>query len=81
MSFTIPDFIVASSRMSEPALMQEIAIMLYAKDKLTLGHASQLANMKQDAFQRLLGSRKIPPHYDVEDFNQDIENLKAMGEW
>ncbi|WP_242059363.1 MULTISPECIES: UPF0175 family protein [Nostoc] len=31
------------------------------------------------AFQHLLASRQIPVHYGVEDFEQDIENLRAMG--
>ena len=81
MSIIIPDSILAASRMSDRELMQEIAIMLYAKDKLTLGQASRLADIKQDAFQRILGSREIPPHYDVEDLRQDIENLKTLGRW
>jgi len=77
MSVTIPDDILMTTRMTERELKQEIAVMLFAQERLTLGQASKLAEMKQDAFQHILGSRKIPPHYGVEDFKQDIENLRA----
>ncbi|WP_414543581.1 UPF0175 family protein [Nostoc sp. CCY0012] len=30
-------------------------------------------------FQHLLASRRIPVHYRVEDFEQDIQNLRDMG--
>lgn len=63
--------------MTKHELKQEIAVMLFAQERLTLGQASKLAEMKQDQFQRILGSRKIPPHYGVEDFKKDIENLRA----
>ncbi|MGB3291579.1 MAG: UPF0175 family protein [Phormidesmis sp.] len=78
MSVTIPDSVLTSARLSESELKQEIAIMLFQQERLTLAQASSLASMKRLAFQRLLGSRHIPI-YDVADFEQDIENLKALG--
>lgn len=50
MSFTIPDEIIRSARMSIPELAQEIAILLFQKEKLTLGQASGLANLSQFHF-------------------------------
>lgn len=81
MSITISDSILISAGMSEQEMLQEIAVMLFAKEKLTLGQASELAGMKQDAFQRVLGSRQIPIHYGIEELRQDIENLKMLGRW
>jgi predicted HTH domain antitoxin len=40
MSVTIPDEILSATRMSEAELKQEIAVMLFQKEKLTLGQAS-----------------------------------------
>lgn len=80
MSITIPSDILKATQMSEAELMQEFAVMLFSQEKLTLGQSSRLAGMKQEAFQKLLGSRKIPAHYGVEDFQKDIENLKLSGE-
>ena len=77
-TITIPDSVMASARMSESELKQEIAIMLFQKGRLTLAQASSFADMTRLAFQRLLGSRQIPT-YDVAELGQDIENLKALG--
>lgn len=60
-------------------MKQEIAIMLFQKDKLTLGQASQLAQINKIAFQHLLASRQIPVYYDIEDLEQDIKHLQQMG--
>ncbi|HEY9695247.1 MAG TPA: UPF0175 family protein [Oculatellaceae cyanobacterium] len=79
MSITIPDEVLASTRMTETEMKQEIAIMLFQKEKLTLAQASRLAGMNRIAFQHLLASRQISVHYDVEDFEQDIKNLREMG--
>ena len=51
--------------MTEAKLMLELAVMLFQRDKLTLGQAGKLAGMDQIQFQLLLGSRKIPIHYGV----------------
>ncbi len=64
-------------RMSEDELKQELAIILFQKDKLTLGQASTLAGMDQLRFQHLLASRKIPVHYDTAELEKD---LKTLGE-
>lgn len=79
MSITIPDEVLASTRMTETEMKQEIAVMLFQKEKLTLAQASRLAGMNRIAFQHLLASRQIPVHYNVEDFEQDIKNLREMG--
>jgi predicted HTH domain antitoxin len=65
--------------MSKDELLREIAIMLFEKKKLTLGQASQMAGTNQLEFQHLLASRQIPIHYDVEDFESDLETLRGMG--
>jgi predicted HTH domain antitoxin len=79
MSVTIPDEILAATRMSDTEMKREIAVMLFQQEKLTLGQASRFAGMNRVAFQHLLASRQIPVHYDVEDFEQDIKNLREMG--
>ena len=79
MTLVIPDEIIKSTRMSITELTQEIAIMLYQKEKITLGQASRLADMSQFQFQNLLASRRIEIHYDETDFNNDLETLKELG--
>ncbi len=75
MTLTIPEEIVRSTRMSIPELSQEIAVLLFQKEKLTLGLASRLARMSQLQFQHLLASRQIPIHYDEQDFEDVLRTL------
>ncbi len=79
MSVLIPDEVLQASRLSEREFKAEIAVMLFEKEKLTLGQASRLAAMDYLEFQHLLASRRIPVHYDVADFEQDLETLREMG--
>ena len=79
MTLLIPDDILRASRLSERELKIEIAVMLFEKEKLTLGQASRLAAMDYLEFQHLLASRRIPVHYDVTDFEQDLETLSELG--
>jgi predicted HTH domain antitoxin len=79
MSVVIPDEILYTTRMTAAELMQEVALLLYQKEKLTLGQASRLAGMSQLQFQFLLASRQIPVHYDVADFEADLKTLREMG--
>jgi len=79
MSVTIPDEVLAATRMSEAEMKREIAVMLFQMEKLTLAQASRFAGINRIAFQHLLASRQISVHYGVEDFEQDIKNLREMG--
>lgn len=79
MSLVISDELLSATRMTEAEMKQEIAILLFQKEKFTLAQASRFAGMHRVAFQHCLASRQIPIHYDVGDFEQDIENLHEMG--
>ena len=50
MSIVIPDEIITSTRMTEAEMKQEIAIMLFQREKLTLAQASRFAGMHRVAF-------------------------------
>lgn len=79
MGLTIPDDVLQAARMSEVELRQEIAVFLFAQDKLTLAQAGRLAGIDRLKFQHLLASRGISVHYDVEDFEQDLATLRGLG--
>jgi predicted HTH domain antitoxin len=79
MSVIISDEILHATRMTEAELLREVAVLLYEKEKLSLGKASKLAQMNRIQFQFLLASRSIPINYDVEDFEADLETLRDMG--
>ncbi|MGK7900526.1 MAG: UPF0175 family protein [Hormoscilla sp.] len=79
MLIAIDDDIFQASGMSEAEFTLEIIIMLFQKKKISIGKAAHLARMHLLQFQHELASRKITVHYDVADFETDLENLREMG--
>jgi predicted HTH domain antitoxin len=79
MALVIPDEIIQATRMPVSELRQEIAILLFQKEKLTLGQSSRLAGVSQLEFQHLLASRRIPVHYDVAEFEKDMKTLRELN--
>lgn len=75
---SIPTEFLRASKLTDKELLLEIAVMLFQKEKLTLGQAAKLAEMSQHSFQMLLGSREISIHYDVDDFRDDLDTIKRM---
>lgn len=78
-SIEIPRDVVHATRMSPEELRRELALYLYQQGKLSFGKARELAQMSVWEFQQLLGSRGIPVHYDVEEYEQDLATLKKLG--
>ncbi len=79
MSVVISDEILEASQLTPTEFRQEVALYLFQTGRLTLGFASQLAEMPLNTFRELLKQRKIPLYsYDVEDFQLDIKNLQAL---
>jgi len=79
MDCTIPEDILHSAQMTSDELKREIAVLLFQRQRLTLGQASQLAEMPMAEFQHLLAGRDIGPHYNVEDLEDDVETLRKLG--
>ncbi|NJL56811.1 UPF0175 family protein [bacterium] len=80
MSVIISDEILQASQLNPSEFRQEIALHLFQIGRLTLGYASQLAEMQPNAFRQLLKQRNIPLYdYDVEDFELDLKNLRELG--
>ncbi|MBE9112851.1 UPF0175 family protein [Nodosilinea sp. LEGE 07298] len=65
--------------LSEPDLRREVAIALFQQELVTLGTASQIAGMHQMEFQQLIGNRGICIHYDIEEFEEDVQGLRDRG--
>ena len=77
MSLVIPDETLRHAGMSEAELREEIAVLLFQKERLTLGQASQLAGVSQYRFQRTLGDRRIPVHYGLAELEEDLKTLQG----
>lgn len=76
----IPREIIHATRMTPEELRRELAIYLFQQGKLSFGKAREMAGMTVWTFQQLLGSRGIPIHYDLEDYEADRSTLKEIGQ-
>ena len=74
----IPREISQAARMTPEELERELAIHLFEEGRLSFGKARSLAAMTIWEFQQLLGSRGIVVHYDIEDYEEDLETLKIQ---
>lgn len=79
-SVVISNEILQASGLTPNEFRQEIALHLFQTGHLTLGYASQLADLQPNAFRQFLKQRHIPIYsYDVEDFEIDLKNLRTLG--
>lgn len=60
----------------ENELLLEIVLMLFQQDKISLGKASELVGLHRMQFQKLISERGICVHYDIDEFQEDLKNLK-----
>ncbi len=75
----VPQDILDSARFTISDLKVEIAVYLYTQGRLPIGKARELANMTLWEFRQLLALRRISPHYDAADLDEDVATLREMG--
>jgi predicted HTH domain antitoxin len=73
---TISDEVLKNANMTPQQLLQEVAVYLYSKNKLSFGQARKLAGMDVLQFQELLYISNVPVHYDVSDLESDYKAIK-----
>jgi predicted HTH domain antitoxin len=74
----IPQDILDSARLTIDQLRTELAVHLYEQGRLSIGKAHELAGLSLWEFRQLLGSRRVAPHLDTEDLEQDLETLREL---
>ncbi|MEL6652842.1 MAG: UPF0175 family protein [Bacteroidota bacterium] len=77
MTISIPDEILNQVNLSEQNLRLELALLLFQKYELSFGQARRLSGMDIISFQKALAANKIPLHYNIEDFERDLQ--KPLG--
>jgi predicted HTH domain antitoxin len=75
----VPQDVLDSARMTPSELKVEMAVHLYARRRLSIGKARELAGMTLWEFRQLLASRRISPHYNEADLDEDVATLRALG--
>ena len=74
----LPRHLVDAARTTPDELKIELAVHLYEQRRLGIGHAREMAGLSLWEFRQLLASRKISPHYDVSDLDEDIRTWETF---
>ncbi|MCW5922060.1 MAG: UPF0175 family protein [Saprospiraceae bacterium] len=77
MTLTIPDELLGA-KMTEEELRLEIAIAMYAANKMSFGKARKLAGLDWFRFRQILAERNVPVHYGIEQFEEDLRTIENM---
>ena len=77
MSESVLDEVMFASHLTEDELRLELAIMLYEREKVSLGWAADFSRIGRAPFQHLLASRGVPLPYDRFAFEQDLASIRA----
>jgi predicted HTH domain antitoxin len=75
----LPDTLTQTDSFTQTDWMREIAIALFQQERITLSRASKIAGIDLMEFQKLISDRGICVHYDVEEFDQDVQHLRDRG--
>ena len=78
MTFTIPDTVLAETKISSDELRIELAVYLYEKQRLSIGKARKVAGLNLIEFQKELVQRNIFLHLSVQDLETDLKNLNLL---
>ncbi len=78
-SIEIPREVLHAARMTPQEMRRELAIHLFQQGRLSFGKAREMAGMTVWAFQQILGSREIPVHYDMEDYEEDLATIRERS--
>ncbi len=76
----VPREVLHATHMTPEELRRELALALFQQGKLSFGKARELADMTVWDFQTLLGSRGIPVHYGLDEYEQDLRTLRELGQ-
>ena len=76
----IPQDILDSARLSPADARLELAVALYAQQRLAIGKARELAGLSLWEFRQVLGSRGIAPHYGADDLEDDMSSLREQNQ-
>lgn len=76
----IPADILDSARLTVDELKVEVAVSLYAQRRLSIGKARELAEMSLWQFRQLLATRRIFPHFNIDDLAEDVNTLNELSE-
>ena len=80
MTLTLP-LPLAMKQTFQPARARlHLAVGAFVADEVTLGQASDIAGISQTEMMRELSKKRLPLHYDQEEFAEDLQTIAALQE-
>lgn len=80
---TLPENIIKTLGFREsevgPALKKELAVYFFQRNLLSFGQARQFADLSMWDFLELLRERKVPLHYGIPEYEEDIKTIKKLA--
>lgn len=76
----IPQAVLDAAQMDIQGVRRELALTLYAQQRLSLGKARELAGLTLWEFRQWLATRRIEAHYDETDLQDDLATLRLPSE-
>jgi predicted HTH domain antitoxin len=76
MQIALPEYLEACLQPQDVLL--DLAVGMYASRRITLGRGAEITGLTQLEFQRELGRRRIPTHYDLDDLAVDLQAVREM---
>jgi predicted HTH domain antitoxin len=67
--------VLEKSQITAEQLLLEIAIYMYAQQRMSIGQAQRLAKTDRITFQKALAARNICIHFDIDELYDDIQTL------
>ena len=77
-NLVISNSVLEQANISSTELRLEIAVYLYAKERLSIGQARRLAGLDLVSFQKELAKRDVYIHYDSEDLKTDLKSFGML---
>ena len=74
----VPDEVLTAAGLTDSELATELAVVLYQREKLSLGRAAEVAGMGKWTFNDLLAGRNIPMHYDERELARDFATVRRL---
>ncbi len=79
---TLPENIVKAlgfrEREVSNALKKELAVYFFERNLLSFGQARQLAALSVWDFLDFLRERKVPLHYDLSEYEEDLKTIQEI---
>jgi predicted HTH domain antitoxin len=80
MTIELPDEEISSLHLTPEQGRLELAIGLYAGQKVSMGRAARIAGIPYAQFMQELGSRKLCVNYGVDDLAHDLRMVESLVE-